>query len=278
MHLSESNPFIHFKDIEINKYINLFVPYLILDGHRSSNPGTSDVEKYESGVRFFIRFGEIFQKLGFNKMVTIVHSARNCNDVERIESIQSAIKRGLNFSNEFVQGSKFLLYGDMGAYKSVGKGNFNNYLSEVIMKAPEKPSFTNHILINYSEDWAINNQTAVNNIPEISCVIRFTKGFISGSWIPFKMQKTVFVYSQVPSVSEFWLDNGILSLILISLKSWLSNKDFIGTKLYEGEEKELLHEKRDIDLSLKKINLDLNSPLHNRIISFDVEGPVIYEL
>jgi len=276
--LQKINSLPEFENLEIEKYTSSFVPYLYLDGHRSSNSGSSDLEKYSSGFRFFLRFGTMMQQLGFTKMVTMVHTSRNCKDRERIDSIQSAVQKSIDFTDDYVSKSKFQLYGDIESYKSMGNSEFYNYLNEVDNKSPAKPDFIHHILINYSEQWAINNLDRINLMPDISCVIRFTKGFVSGGWIPIKMQKTTFVYSQVPSVSEFWSDDGILALFLISLKNWIATKDFIGTKSYDNEEKELIHKKRDIDLSHNTIKLYLNSPLRNRIISFEVEGPVIYEL
>jgi len=276
--LQKINSLPEFENLEIEKYTSSFVPYLYLDGHRSSNSGSSDLEKYSSGFRFFLRFGMMMQQLGFTKMVTMVHTSRNCKDRERIDSIQSAVQKSIDFTDDYVSKSKFQLYGDIESYKSMGNSEFYNYLNEVDNKSPAKPDFIHHILINYSEQWAINNLDRINLIPDISSVIRFTKGFVSGGWIPIKMQKTTFVYSQVPSVSEFWSDDGILALFLISLKNWIATKDFIGTKSYDNEEKELIHKKRDIDLSHNTIKLYLNSPLRNRIISFEVEGPVIYEL
>jgi len=274
----EINSFPFFSDLEINKYSDSFVPYLYLDGHRSSSIGNSDIEKYKSGCRFFLRFGATIRKFGFSQMVTMVHTSRNCNDRERIESIQSAIQNSLDFSDHYIKNSKFLLYGDLEPYKTNRNKDFYNFLNEVNNKAPERPAFTHHILINYSEEWALNNLNRIKLIPEISSVIRFTKGFVSGGWIPIKMQKTVFVYSQVPSVSEFWSDDGILALFLIALKNWSSIKDFIGTKVYKKEERELIHQRRDIDLSYETIKLNLDSAFHNRIISFEVEGPVVYEI
>jgi hypothetical protein len=114
-------------------------------------------------------------------------------------------------------------------------------------------------------------------LPEISTVIRFTKGFVSGGWIPLKMQRATFIYSQIPSSSEFWSDEGILALLLISLKNWITTKDYIGSKSYNKKEKELIHRKRDIDLSYRTIKLNIDSPQSNRLVSFDIEGPVIYE-
>ena len=255
-----------------------FVPYIYIDGHRSSGISDDDAESYKSGVDFFLRFSDIMKELGFKEMVTMVHTKRNKAVEGRIYSIQKAIQEGLDFSNSIVADSKFKIYGDIDEYMNNGSRNFYDYLNLVVDKTSRNKNFTHHILINYSEDWAISNLATVHNLPKISSVIRFTKGFVSGGWIPMKMQETTFVYSQIPSVSEFWSDDALLALILISFKNWFKIKNYIGTKIYSTMEKDLTHRKRDLDLAYNTINININSPLRNRIITFEVNGPVIYKL
>ena len=255
-----------------------FVPYIYIDGHRSSGISDDDVECYKSGIDFFLRFSGIMKELGFKEMVTMVHTKRNKAVAGRIHSIQKAIYEGLDLSNKIVADSKFKIYGDLDEYLNNGSRKFYDYLNEVIDKTSHNNNFTHHILINYSEDWAISNLATIHNLPKISSAIRFTKGFVSGGWIPYKMQETTFVYSQIPSVSEFWSDEAICALILISFKNWINIKDFIGIKNYNPIEKAITHQQRDIELTYDIINLNLTSPLKNRIISFGINGPTTYEL
>lgn len=254
-----------------------FVPYIYMDGHRSSGVSNDDVKCYKSGIEFFLRFSGIMKELGFKEMAAMVHTKRNKAVEGRVYAIQKAIQEGLDFSNKIVADSKFKIYGDLNEYLNNGSRKFYDYLNEVIDKTSHNTNFTHHILINYSEDWAISNLATIYNIPKISSVIRFTKGFVSGGWIPSKMQETTFVYSQLPSISEFWTDESICALILISFKNWMRVKDYIGVKIYSSFEKEQTHKKRDIDLAYDLTKLNLNSPLKNRIISFEVDGPAIYE-
>lgn len=272
----------------ILKYLNLtkanlqehassFVPYLYIDGHRSSGISDDDVESYKSGIDFFLRFAANTRELGFKEMVTMVHTKRNKAVAGRIHAIQTAIQEGLDFSNKTVADSKFKIYGDLDEYLNNGSRKFYDYLQNVIEKSSRNKYFTHHILINYSEEWAISNLAAIYNLPKISSVIRFTKGFVSGGWIPLKMQETAFVYSQIPSVSEFWSDDAIAALVIIAFKNWLGVKECIGTKSYALGERENTHQKRDLDLSYNTVQLKISSPLNNRIISFEVEGPLVYE-
>lgn len=271
------NDQLDFKDIELNNYSESFIPYLYLDGHRSSNAGISDSEKYNSGFKFFIRFGQIMQNLGFKQMVTMVHTSRNCDVKGRLDSIIAAIQENFEQSNEFLNGAAFNLYGDIELYKKIGREDFYNFLNGINNKKKKKSSFRHHILINYSEEWALSNLNKLKKMPDISSVIRFTKGYVSGGWIPNKMRETTFIYSQIPSVSQYWTDDALTTLIYISLKNWSLMHKYIGKKEYKNDEKNLIHKERDIKLGLFKNKLKVKSVMHNRIIAFGIFGPILYE-
>ena len=267
-----------FEDVNLERFSDSFIPYLYLDGHRSSNVGSTDIERYNSGFKFFLRFGRIMKELGFKNMVTMVHTSRNCYVKGRLDSIQSAIQRSFNSANGEMESSDFKLYGDVESYRTMGRESFYNFLKEIDNKKERNTDFTHHILINYSENWALNNLEKIDSIPPISSVIRFTKGFVSGGWIPVKMQETTFIYSQIPSVSEFWSDDAIRALVLIALKNWSHMVNYIGKKSYIQGETDLIHNERDLELKLCVNKLNLNTAMHNRIIAFGIDGPVIYEL
>lgn len=261
----------------LSEHSESFVPYIYIDGHRSSGISNDDVVSYKSGIDFFIRFSGIMKELGFKEMVTMVHTKRNKAVAGRIHAIQKAIQEGLDFSNNIVADSRFKIYGDLDEYLNNGSRKFLDFLNDIVDKTSRNKNFTHHILINYSEDWAISNLATIHNLPKISSVIRFTKGFVSGGWIPSKMQETTFVYSQIPSVSEFWSDEALLALILISYKNWSLMSNYIGKKVYSVDERIEIHEKRDVELASEKLTLSINSKVHNRIIVFDLYGPVVYE-
>lgn len=254
-----------------------FVPYIYIDGHRSSGISDDDVECYKSGIDFFLRFSSVMKDLGFKEMVTMVHTKRNKAVAGRVYAIQKAIQESLDFSNKTAADSKFKIYGDLDEYLNNSNRSFYDYLVNVVDRTAHNKNFTHHILINYSEEWAISNLAAVYNLPKISSVIRFTKGFVSGGWIPLKMQETTFVYSQIPSISEFWSDEAIAALILITFKNWSLMQNYIGRKVYRLEERNQIHEKRDCELSFNTLTLPIFTKSHNRIIVFDLHGPVIYE-
>lgn len=270
--------YLNLSEVDLQEQSNSFVPYLYIDGHRSSSISEDDVECYKSGISFFLRFASIMRELGFREMVTMVHTKRNKAVAGRVHAIHSAIQEGLDFSDKIVANSKFKIYGDVDEYLNNGSRKFYDYLTEIVEKTSRYKNFTHHILINYSEEWAISNLATIYNLPKISSVIRFTKGFVSGGWIPLKMQETAFVYSQIPSVSEFWSDDALLFLLLAAFKNWVVMSNYIGKKIYNGTERAEIHEKRDIGLILETYGVNINSNLHNRIIVFGLHGPIVYEL
>lgn len=262
---------------DISKYSNLFVPYLYLDGHRTSCVGENVIDQYKSGFNFFIRFADILKSLGFKQLVTMVHTFRNLQVTGRIDAIKTATQESVISNFHHLEKSNISYYGNLELYKEIGFEDFYNFL-KLHSRNSNDNTFHHHILINYSEDWALKNLNKFNKMPNISSVIRFTKGHVGGGWIPLKMQGTIIVYSQIPSVAEFWSDDGILALILITFSNWLKMKKYIGNKAYRREEKEEIHNLRDNELQYKKIELPLNSPTPNRIVTFETTGPIEYEI
>lgn len=262
---------------DLDRYSNSFVPYLYLDGHRSSCIGENEIDRYKSGFNYFIRFTEILISLGFKQLVSMVHTHRNLQVSGRIEAIKIATQESVISKIDQLNNCNISFYGDLELYKEIGYDDFYEFLTATSRNS-SNCSFHHHILINYSEKWALDNLSSFNQMPNISSAIRFTKGHLSGGWIPLKMQRSTVIYSQIPSVSEFWSDDGILALILITFKNWLSMKNFIGQKSYEGDEKLEIHKARDIDLNFNKLKLVLNPPTPNRIIAFDSTGPIEYEI
>ena len=275
--LKEILALLKLKEEDLHKYSDLFVPYLYLDGHRTSCVGENEIDQYKSGFDFFIRFAEILRSLGFKQLITMVHTYRNLQVRGRIEAVKTATQESVISKFHHLNNSSIDFYGNLELYKEIGLNDFYEFLKSYSINHSEN-NFHHHILINYSEDWAIKNLSKLSHMPNVSSIIRFTKGHVSGGWIPTKMQKSTFVYSQIPSVSEFWSDEGILSLILIAFSNWMKTEKYIGSKSYSREEKEEIHNIRDKNLTFPKINIETNSSLSNRVIVFNPTGPTEYEI
>lgn len=268
---------LHIRQSDFDSKFPDFVPYLYLDGHRTSGLAKEDSKCYKSGIEFFLRLAGLLRKLNCKEMVTMIYTSRNKAVKDRIKTIQDTIIKNLNLNNNSFKDTRFLIYGNTDS-KIIKNNKFKRILEEAVGLSNTNYVFTHHLLVNYSEDWALRNLNQLNMLPSISAAIRFTKGYLSGGWVPFKMQENIFLYSQIPSVSEYWSDEALLTLILIAFSNWSKMSSFIGKKSYNFPEKKDIHRKRDIDLQIKKVRMKVNSPMSNRIIVFDEHGPIIYEL
>ncbi len=256
-------------DIEKNSD---FVIYLYLDGHRSSSINKSDLEAYKSGIDFFKRFMMIYQSYGFKDIVLMVHTKRNNKTKKRVSSIQDSIINEFNYFAKKSNNFNYFFYGDR--YDTLPKNILYYILKIGELVSSITSGFKIHVLINYSEEWAINNFFKIQKIPSISAIIRFTKGYISGGSIPTKMNKSVFIYSQNASNSNFWSDESIHRLILVSFKNWLTMSKKIGNKKYTTKEKEEICNSRENSI-MREIKLTKsNTP--KRILIFDEIGPISF--
>ena len=250
-----------------------FVPYVYLDGHRSACLD-SDKDGYVEGIKFFFRFAEIAKKKGVKHIVVMIHTERN--QQKRINSVSKAILRqavgigfeGLNFAFNF--------YGNLDRYnKSIIK-----YAVKLgaLSKHIGSTTTTIHMMLNYSENWACDNLDKLTDLPEISSVIRFTKGHYSGGWIPLKMQKTTLVYVQNPSVSFLWKNEDISKLIDISFDNWKTISRVVGQSEYSENQKKEIKKQRDDNLFIEYDISSLKQNKTKRIIVFGELGPKICEL
>lgn len=251
--------------------ITKFVPYVYLDGHRTGNPNKSNIEAYTSGIEFYSRFVAIAHTLGIKDVVVMVHTRRNSSNPNRIKSVYKAI-------HDYPYKSQL---GNIYTY-----GNTNDsYVSpdlkkriDEITSVNEKPNvkLNSHILLNYSEEWAINNLDEIKFIPNISTIIRFTKGYYCGGYIPLRMEKSTFVYCQNASVSSFWADDSISNLILVAFANWFKMRSMIGNKIYTDSEKKTIFHQREYNLQIREQKCDMAEKPQKRLMTFDEIGAKAY--
>src|SRR5439155_23976398 len=63
---------------------------------------------------------------------------------------------------------------------------------------PEEPKFDAHFLMDYEEEWFLtpHGRELLDVLPSIDVVVRHTKLGIAGGWIPTRMPRASYVYSQ----------------------------------------------------------------------------------
>jgi hypothetical protein len=121
MNLERIKALLDIKHLDIENYTDTFVPYLYLDGHRTSGVSNNNIGRYKSGFNFFKRFTNCLKQLGFNQLVTMVHTTRNLAVKGRIESVQAAIEQSMEASKINFLNSNINMYGNINEYTKLGK-------------------------------------------------------------------------------------------------------------------------------------------------------------
>lgn len=251
-----------------------FTAYVYLDGHRSSSPGKSDTRAYKMGIAFFKRFLERYVSLGFKDLVVMVHTERNKEVSGRIRSVHQAVLAEVGYFVRHVDRFSYRFYGE--AYEGLAKKLVYELCRLGEYATARGRGARIHILLNYSEEWAIRNPKRIAAIPDIGAAIRFTRGYISGGVIPTRMNRAVLVYAQAASNTELWSDEAICRLILISFANWCRMSGEIGRKTYrEEDEKAALVRRRVCEPHVREITL-AGSGVGIPVLVFDEVGPLIY--
>ena len=110
-----------------------------------------------------------------------------------------------------------------------------------------KNEFTTYILINFSREWALNNQEFFTNIPTINSVIRFTKGQgVPESMLPpGKVEHESLVYVQQGSSSINWSDRQLVYLVALALRANLRNMPYFLHSSYKEGDRERIRRQRE---------------------------------
>ncbi len=250
------------------------VPYLILDGHRTGVEKTG-VHGYKEGALFSLRLARQLKLLGYRKVAFLIHTKRNRKTPERMKAIFQAIKEIFDDFIELAnQYDIRLIYH--------GEGIYTTYeLRTEILKAEwetqHNAGIEVHYITNYSEEWAIKNPERLFHIPEINVAARFTKGHLSGAYIPSRMQKSAFIYVQNASVSSRWTNVQMQTLGLIIARAYLDNQGYIGSKIYKESERDVIRRKREEELFQENI-VAFEDPTARpkKAIIFNPLGPVSF--
>ncbi|MHA2168653.1 MAG: hypothetical protein ACXAB7_01945, partial [Candidatus Kariarchaeaceae archaeon] len=246
--------------------------YLILDGHRT---GIADSDRnpargYIEGAIFSLRFAQVLKDFGGTKATFLIHTLRNYKTMDRMHAIFDAVE---NVGKQFIEtayrsGIHLRYFGD-----DVHSGYaLSKLVNTAEQMTKDRNEFELNYLTNYSEVWAMENVSKIQDVPEISVIGRFTKGHYSGANIPGHTNQANFIYIQQASISENWSDEDLIFLALSLLKSHLSLKGFVGGKSYTDDEKEQIREARENLMWEEKYTI--NEYVTKRIISYNPKGPL----
>ncbi|VVB96550.1 Uncharacterised protein [uncultured archaeon] len=266
------------------KNMEELVIYDMTDGTRTSTE-LEGAEAYVDGGLFVMRFIHFLKVLGAkNSYINVIHEGHK-NRVN-YKDIYEGMRRHVEMYREFAKKDNVMLR-FVGNYDTRIDPNDTNYDLRKDLKDLERETgisaqHTAHFLINYSTRWAAEaGREFMKTLPEANVILRHAKGYVNGDmWLFGKLDNNSFVYAQNGSSNINWSDRQIIMLIALCLRSLLLNRGTHMSKKYEGDEKDIVRKKREIELSLTHKSFhdsSKESKFRKRVVIFSSYGPEIYE-
>src|SRR2546425_12111078 len=137
---------------------------------------------------------------------------------------------------------------------------------------PSHPKFDAHFLMDYEEEWFLSpeGRALLEVLPPIDVVVRHTKLGISGGWIPTRMRKAAYVYSQNGTVHSNWNFNEYAAMVAVTYLAKILHEGEALSKTYASiDEIKARYRDREIRLRQKIVRL---SPKPRKL--FVVGSPV----
>ncbi len=268
----------------LKKNMEELVIYDMTDGTRTSTE-LEGADAYVDGGLFVMRFIHFQKVLGArNSYINVIHEGHK-NRVN-YSDIYEGMRRHVEMYREFSKKDNIALK-FVGNYDSRIDPKNTNYdlrkdLKDLENETAINAQHTAHFLINYSTKWVAEvGRGLFKNLPEANVILRHAKGYVNGDmWLYGKLDNNSFVYAQNGSSNINWSDRQIIMLIALCLRSMLLNKGTHMSKKYEGDEKDIVRKKREIELSfIHKSFYDssIETKFRKRAVIFSSYGPEIYE-
>lgn len=260
------------------------VIYDMTDGTRTSTY-LEGPEAYFDGGLFVMRFIHFLKVLGAkNSYVNVIHEGHK--DRVNYKDIYEGMRRHVEMYREYSKKNNVMLR-FVGKYDARIDPKDTDYdlrkdLKDLEDVTARNAEHTVHFLINYSTRWAAEEgKEFFKMLPDATVILRHAKGYVNGNmWLYGKLDSNSFVYAQNGSSNINWSDRQIIMLIAMCLRSMLLNKGTHMSKKYEGDEKEIVMKKREIELSFTHKSFydrSTETKLQKRAIIFSSYGPEIYE-
>ncbi|MCZ7395550.1 MAG: hypothetical protein ABOK23_06455 [Candidatus Methanoperedens sp.] len=260
------------------------VIYDMTDGTRTST-NLEGSDAYFDGGLFVMRFIHFLKVLGAkNSYINVIHEGHK----ERVnyKDIYEGMRRHVEMYREYSKKNNVRLR-FVGKYDTRIDPKDTNYdlrkdLLNLEGATVIDPGHTVHFMINFSTRWAAEEgKEFFKTLPEANVILRHAKGYVNGDmWLFGKLDSNSFVYAQNGSSNINWSDRQIIMLIAVCLRSMVLNKGTHMSKKYEGDEKDTVRQKREIELSfIHKSFYDKSTEtkFQKRAVIFSSYGPEIYE-
>ena len=230
------------------------VVYDIPDGTRSTLtvPPMMDVE-LDAGM-YCLALVHTLKSLGAREAVLMTHTvynrARGPEDTERfLKVIARAVEPVAQYARRHRIGIRF-----------VGQGP--GYELEDLMSAKfpevEGEPFRMHLLVDYAEEMFLTpeGRAALEQLPNIDVCVRHTKLQVSGGWIPTRMLKSSYVYSQNGTLFSNWESDEYAALVAVALLSKkLMSGEVLSKSYLDIDDVKRRYQLRELNLFQKSVRL-----------------------
>ncbi len=260
------------------------VIYDMTDGTRTST-ALEGSDAYFDGGLFVMRFIHFLKVLGAkNSYINVIHEGHkqrvNYNDI--YEGMRRHVEMYREYSRKNNVRLRFVGKYDTGINPKDTDYDLRADLKELEDAAAINPEHTVHFMINFSTRWAAEEgKEFFRTLPEANVILRHAKGYVNGDmWLFGKLDNNSFVYAQNGSSNINWSHRQIIMLIALCLRSMLLNKGTHLSKKYEGDEKDVVRQKREIELSFiheSFYDTSVETKFQKRAVIFSSYGPEIYE-
>jgi hypothetical protein len=216
----------------IDELRNLVI-YDILDGNRSTKSSSDTIDsRLETGL-YAISLINILKNLGARSCIILIHT-----DYNRQRGYLEFRKILDNIKNTAPLINQYFVENDISCHCLFLDDDYEcSSILHKISESTKKGSFNAFFLFDYNERWISSEKgkSLIESLPEIDVHIRHTKLQMSGGWIPDKMARSCYVYSQNGTIYSNWNHQELLTLISCCLLQKLTMRGELLSKIYRDE-------------------------------------------
>ncbi|MCX6664434.1 MAG: hypothetical protein NTZ75_09350 [Euryarchaeota archaeon] len=239
---------------ELQESVKELVLYDALDGGRTTLTSKPFIEPKHDIPLFSIGLIHTLKVLGAKSCVIMIHTSYNRERGEKeFQRVLNFIKSGAELIKEYS-----IEYSIRCNCLCI---NEDYELIDVLRDAERQTRegiFNAYFLFDYNEEWFRKKKgfDILNKLPNINVHVRHTKFNFSGGWIPGKMRRSAFLYSQNGASFSNWENDELVAQVAIALLAKKFNEGEALNKVYSDDnEIQQRYIKREVNLFKKIIYL-----------------------
>ena len=239
---------------ELQESIKELVLYDALDGGRTTLTSKPFIEPKHDIPLFSIGLIHTLKVLGAKSCVIMIHTSYNRERGEKeFQRVLNLIKSGAELIKEYS-----LEYNIKCNCLCINEDYELIDVLKDVERCTREGIFNAYFLFDYNEEWFREKKgfDMLNKLPNINVHVRHTKFNFSGGWIPGKMCKSAFLYSQNGASFSNWENDELVAQVAIALLAKKFNEGEGLNKVYSDDiEIQQRYIKREVNLFKKIIYL-----------------------